>query len=56
MREQRSIGIVGIGQGLGSALSALGRGLGWRRVEELKLATGRNEECEDRLKGERSNG
>ena len=39
-----------------SALSALCRGLGRRQVEELKLATGRNEECEDRLRAERSNG
>ena len=39
-----------------SVLSVLGRGLGRRRVEELKLTMGRNEECEDRLRGERSNG
>ena len=47
---------MGVGQGLRSALSALGRGLGRRQVEELKLATGRNEECEDRVRGERNNG
>ena len=50
---KRSIGVVSVRQGPGSGL---GKGLGWRRVEELKLATGRNEECEDRVRGERSNG
>ena len=50
---KRSIGVVSVRQGLGSVL---GKGLGWRRVEELKLATGRNEECEDQLRGERRNG
>ena len=44
MREQRDRGREQRDQ---SALSTLGRGLGQRRVEELKLATGRNEECED---------
>ena len=50
---KRSIGVVSVGQGLGSVL---GKGLGRRQVEELKLATGRNEKCEDLVRGERSNG
>ena len=42
---------VSAGQWLGLVLLVLGNGLGWQRVEELKLATGRNERVQGPTEG-----